>query len=281
MLFKINTQDEVNSAFLADVETWHKRLGHVNRRSLIGMVDQQLVKGITMSRIDEFFCENCQLGKQHQLPCKSKEQKKKTEVDEFIHTDLCGPMSEPSIGGSKYFLMFKDDHSSVRHVYFIRHKDDTFEKFKEFEQLIFNRFGRRIKTVRSDNGTEFKNERMSSFMASRGITLETSVPYVHEQNGRAEREIRTIVESARTMLTAKNLPKKLWAEAVNTAVYILNRCLSSQTSNTTPFEQWYKRKPDLSHHLRIFGSDAYTQYPERAAQEMGPEIKEAHLSRIS
>lgn len=142
-------------------------------------------------------------------------------------------MSEVSIGGSKYFLLFKDDHSSFRYVYFIRHKDDTFEKFKEFEQLILNRFGRRIKTVRSDNGTEFKNDRMSRYMASRGITLETSAPYVHEQNGRAEREIRTIVKSARTILTARKLPIKLWAKAVNTAVYTLNRCLSSPTGNVT------------------------------------------------
>lgn len=178
-------------------------------------------------------------------------------------------MSEASISESKYFLLFKDDHSSFRHVYFLRHKDDTFEKFKEFERLIFNRFGRRIKTIRSDNGTEFRNVRMSSYMTSRGITLETSAPYVHEQNGRAEREVRTIVESARTMLTAKNLPRKLWAKAVNTAIYILNRCLSSQTNNTTPFELWYKRKPELSH-IRIFGSDAYVHVPKEQRKKWDP-----------
>lgn len=276
MMFKVILQGEANSASLRDIETWHKRLGHVNRRSLIGMMDQQLVKGITLSRLDEFFCESCQLGKQHRLPCKSKEQKRKTEIGEFIHTDLCGPMSEESVGGSKYFLLFKDDHSSFRHVYFIRHKDDTFEKFKEFEQLIFNRFGRRIKIVRSDNGTELKNDRMSRYMASRGITLETSAPYVHEQNGRAKREMRTIVKSVRTMLTARKLPTKLWAEAVNTAVYILNCCLSSQTGNVTPFELWYKKKPDLSH-IRIFGSDAYVHISKEQRKKWDPKSRKLML----
>lgn len=175
MMFKVIERDEINSASSKDIGTWHQRLGHINRQSLLGMANQQLIKGITASRLDDFFCESCQFGKQHRLPCKSREHKRKTEVGEFIHADLCGPMSEASVSGSKYFLLFKDDHSSF-HVYFLRHKDDTFEKFKEFERLIFNRFGRRIKTIRSDNGTEFRNERMSSYMTSRGITLETSAP---------------------------------------------------------------------------------------------------------
>lgn len=274
MMFKVILQREANSASAKNIETWHKRLGHVNRKSLIGMANQQLVEGITLSRFDEFFCESCQLGKQHRLPCKSKKQKRKTDVGEFIHTDLCGPMSEASIGGSKYFFLLKDDYSSFRHVYFIRHKDDTFEKFKEFE-LVFNRFGRKIKTIRSDNGTEFKNDRMFRYMASRGITLETSAPYVHEQNGRAEREMRT-VDSARTMLNERKLPIKLWAEAVNTAVYTLNRCPSSQTGSVTPFELWYKKKPDVSH-IRIFGSDAYVYVPKEQRKKWDPKSKKLML----
>lgn len=272
MMFKVTRKTEVNSASLNSLETWHKRLGHINRRSLCEMVKKGLVNGVTLSDQDDFFCESCQFGKQHRLSFKPKERTRKTEVGELIHTDLCGPMSEESIGGAKYFLLLKDDCSSFRHVYFLRHKDDTFEKFKEFEQLIVNRFGRRIKTVRSDNGTEFRNKKMSDYMKSRGITLETSAPYIHEQNGRAEREMRTIVESARTMLTAKGLPTHLWAEAVNTAVYILNRCLSSQSCNSTPYELWYKRKPELSH-IRIFGSDVYAHIPKEHRKKWDPKSK--------
>lgn len=102
---------------------------------------------------------------------------------------------------------------------------------------------------------------MFSYMTTKDITLETSAPYVYKQNGRAEKEMRTIVECARTMMTSKNLPRKLWAEAVNTAVYILNCCLSSQVNNITSFEIWYKRKPELSH-IKIFGSDAYVHIPK-------------------
>lgn len=276
MMFKVVQNNEVNSASINSLETWYHRLGYINSRSLREMINKGLVNGISLSNVDKFFCESCQFGKQHRLPCKPKERTRKTEVGEFIHADLCGPMSEASISGSKYFLLFKDDCSSFRHVYFLRHKDDTFEKFRDFERLVFNRFGRGIRTVRSDNRTEFRNIKMSDYMRSRGITLETSAPYIHEQNGRAEREMRTIVESARTMLTAKNLPTQLWAEATNTAVYILNRCVSSQTNNTTPFELWYKRKPELSH-IRIFGSDAYAHIPKEHRKKWDPKSKKLIL----
>lgn len=87
---------------------------------------------------NEFFCESWQFGKQHQLPCKSKEHKRDTKVGEYIHIDFCGSVSEESVGGLKYFRLFKDDCFSFRHVYFLRHKDDTFERFKDFERLLFN-----------------------------------------------------------------------------------------------------------------------------------------------
>lgn len=105
------------------------------------MVNKELVNGVSLSQANKFFCESCQFGKQHRLPFKPKKRTRKTEVGEFIHADLCGPMSEASIGGSKYFLLLKDDCSSFRHLYFLRHKDDTFEKFEDFENFVFNRFG--------------------------------------------------------------------------------------------------------------------------------------------
>ena len=111
-------------------------------------------------------------------------------------------MSETSIGGFRYFLLFKDDKSGFRHTYFLKHKSEVIDKFKKFEQLVLNKFETRIKTVRADNGTEFCNKNkliMINYFALRGIVLEISAPYTHEQNGRSEREMRTIVECARTM----------------------------------------------------------------------------------
>lgn len=90
-------------------------------------------------------------------------------------------------------------------MYFIRHKWDVYERFKEFERLVNNKFRRTMKTLRTDNGTEYRNERMSKYMKQRGITLETTAPYTPEQNGKSERENLTIVETARSMLQARKL----------------------------------------------------------------------------
>lgn len=120
-----------------------------------------------------------------------------------------------------------------------------------------------MKISRSDNGTEFENANLREYFSNLGIQISRSAPYTPEQNGKSERANRTIVESARTMLHAKNLPKFLWAEAINTAVYLQNRVVS-RTSSTekTPFEIWHGVKPSVQH-LRIFGATAYAHVPKQ------------------
>lgn len=109
-----------------------------------------------------------------------------------------------SMGGSKYFLLLKDDYSCYRTIYFLQHKSDTFERFKEFENAFYTKFEYRIKALRCNNGTEFCNKQLKECLASHGIKLEISAPYIHQQNGRVECEMRTIVECARIMSLANN-----------------------------------------------------------------------------
>lgn len=85
-------------------------------------------------------------------------------------------------------------------------------------------------------------------------------PYTPEQNGCAKREIRTIVESARSMLYTRDLSHYLWAEAINCAVYLLNRTASTQTPNKSPIELWTGDKLQLGH-VKVFGSEGYVHIP--------------------
>lgn len=107
---------------------------------------------------------------------------------------------------------------------------------------------------------EYMNKDFQELLKNMGIYHECSAPYTPQQNGRSERELKTIVECARTMLINKQVPQELWAEAVNTAVYILNRTASSQIDNITAYEKWFGKKPETKH-LRIFGSPAYMSVP--------------------
>lgn len=258
-----NCENEVNVS-TTSFKVWHERLGHLNKQSLSELVNNELVNGVKLANEKDFFCDACQLGKSHRLPFKTNDQKEvRTKPGEFTHSDVCGPMSVTSLGGARFFVTFIDDASGFRHVYFIKHKSDVFDRFKEYERMITNKFGRPMKVLRSDNGREYCNGNMKDYLTSKGIRLETSAPYTPEQNGKAERDNRTIVECARTMLTAKDLPTFLWAEAVNTAVYLQNRILSSdKRGGKTPSEIWTGEKPDLSH-TKIFGSEAFANIPKQ------------------
>jgi len=124
--------------------------------------------------------------------------------------------------------------------------------------MVENQTNQRIKVLRSDNGTEFVNERLSGILWSSGIKHETTVPYSPQQNGVAERLKRTLVERDRTMLMESHLNPYLWAEAIATAVYLKNHSPTKALSRTTPDEAWSGRKPDLRH-LRIFGCCAFVK----------------------
>lgn len=259
MLFKaekVRAPDEANVS-TTDLQVWHERLGHVNKRVLCKMIKNEIIHGVKCTAVDDFFCEACPIEKSQCAPFTYPARERKTEPGEMFYTDVCGPMSVKSLGGSRYFLIFKDDASGFRYVYFMQHKLEVFVCFKKFEKLVANRFGKSMKRLLSDNGREYRNHDMSQYLASRGIELETTAPHTPQQNGRAERDNRTIVESARTMIEAKKLSLLLWTEAVGTAVHVLNRVFSNG-ADKTPYEIWTGKSPDVSY-FRVFGSTACGQ----------------------
>lgn len=129
--------------------------------------------------------------------------------------------------------------SHYRTVYFLKTKDEVKRKLEIFLNRTEN-LGIKVKKMRSDNDTEVVNKEVEVLLENAGILRQFSVPYAHEQNGRCECEMRTIVEMARTMLQSEDLGKCLWAEAVNYAVQILNAVGTSTVGDKTPQELWLK-----------------------------------------
>lgn len=276
MLFKVVTGYEANVASCDTLKRWHERLGHVNVGYLRKMVSKDLVNGVKFLDNEDFFCEGCQHGKQHRLPFRPNP-RLKTEPGEFIHTDMCGPMPQPSLGGNRFFVLFKDDATGFRYIYFVQHRGDVFERFKAFERLVENKFQRPVRMIRSDCGTEYTNGDMQQYLASKGIQFEASAPYTPEQNGRSEREMRTVVESARSMIYSKKIPIPLWAEAVNTAVYTyIEPSPSVQAGDSTPYELWTGKKPSLSH-VKVFGCDAFVHVPKQKRKKWDSKSKKVML----
>lgn len=241
---------------------WHMRFAHQS----FAHVRSFLIKNkITFQDDSEFFvCEKCLAGKQHRISFPVSKSRAKERL-ELIHADLCGPMEQESLGGARYFLLLKDDYSAFRVVYFLRHKSNARKQIENYVRRAENETGCKIKVFRSDNGLEFINKELTEFFESRGIKHQKSVVYTPQQNGRAEREMRTIVESARAAITG--LHKRFWAEAVNSTVYTLNRTSKSPISEITPFEAYFKEKPKFEN-LQEFGIRVSAHIPKQRRKKL-------------
>lgn len=166
------------------------------------------------------------------------------------------------IYGRKYFLTFIDDYSNFVYVYGIKGKNEVFSCFKEYMQMVQAKFNNKISTLRYDNGGEYISNDIKNYCKENGTFIDYTVPYTPQQNGKAERFNRSLVEKGRSMINDSNVPKRFWIEAIKTAAYILNRSPSANLGSVTPAELWYSRKPDVKN-LRIFGSIAYSHIPEQ------------------
>ncbi|GJV93147.1 putative ribonuclease H-like domain-containing protein [Tanacetum coccineum] len=232
---------------------WHRRLGHVNFKNLNKLVKGNLVRGLP-SKIfqNDHTCVACQKGKQHKASCKAKSISSISHSLQLLHMDLFGPTSVRSLNHKTYCLVITDDFSRFSWVFFLRTKDETSGILKDFIRQIENQLNQKVKTIRCDNGTEFKNKDVIEFCGSKGIKREYSNARTPQQNGVAERKNRTLIEAARTMLADSFLPNTFWAEAVSTACYVLNRVLVTKPHNKTPYELLTGKIPIISY-IRPFG----------------------------
>ncbi|GJT18606.1 putative ribonuclease H-like domain-containing protein [Tanacetum coccineum] len=169
----------------------------------------------------------------------------------FDGDELCSFVGGAKERGMNYGKV-TDDYSRFSWVFFLRTKDETSEILKNFIKEVENLVDKKVKIIRSDNGTEFKNHVMDEFCREKGIKREYSVARTPQQNGVAERKNRTLIEAARTMLADSKLPTTFWAEAVSTACYVQNRVLIVKPHNKTPYELFRGIKPAIGF-MKPFG----------------------------
>ncbi|GJX26135.1 putative ribonuclease H-like domain-containing protein, partial [Tanacetum coccineum] len=240
-------------ATIDESKLWHRRLGHVNFKTMNKLVKGNLVRGLPSKIFDnDHTCVACQKGKQHKASCKAKLMSSISQPLQMLHMDLFGPTSVRSINHKTYCLVVTDDFSRFSWVFFLASKDETSGILKRFITEIENQLNHKVKVIRYDNGTEFKNREMNEFYGLKGIKREFSVARTPQQNRVAERKNRTLIEAARTMLADSLLPIVFWAKAVNTACYVLNRVLVTKPHNKTPYELIIGRPPSISF-VRPFG----------------------------
>nr|CAH0098495.1 unnamed protein product [Daphnia galeata] len=227
----INERDAAYSATKGtSMAVWHQRLAHVNTKTIRRMFTQGIVDGLDLHQTPEEKsspCWGCAEGKMHRTSFKEG-RNRATRLGELIHSDVCGPMSTPTLAGSNYYVTFKDDFSGWVVVNFMKKKSEVPQLFRQFAATVRNKTNYNVLTLRSDNGGEYSSNEFITWLLEMDIQHEKSVPYTPEQNGVAERENRTLMEAARCMLHGSKQPLFLWGEAVAYATYILNRKFGSK-----------------------------------------------------
>nr|GEV15777.1 putative reverse transcriptase domain-containing protein [Tanacetum cinerariifolium] len=149
-------------------------------------------------------------------------------------------------------VLRKDNIYSVDLKSVVSTRGESSRILKTFIIGIENQLDCKVNVIRCDNGTEFKNSVMNQFCKDKGIEREYSVARTPQQNRVAERRNRTLIKVARTMLVDSKLPTTFWAEAVNTACYVLNRALVTKLHNKTPYEI-IRGRPPLIDFMKPFG----------------------------
>lgn len=238
---------------------WHRRFAHISTDTIKEMAMKELVNGLKIEQGEEIKCVECLLNKCKQSSHANKSSPKTKIPGACLHFDTAGPMKVESLGGARYMLLCKDEASSYKLVRFVESKADVSEQVKQVISQANLETGNNVSGIFTDNGSEYIKDDLKRFIADKGIIHKTSAPYTPQQNGLIEREIRTVVESARTMINQSGLGPELWAEASNTAVYTLNRCLTSRNQEKTPYEMWFGKKPDVRN-LHYFGQRAVVMY---------------------
>jgi hypothetical protein len=277
-----NPSKEVSATTAVKAQTsltlWHQRLAHLNNKIILKMISSNSVNGLTLKKenLEHGLCEGCIFGKMHRSPFPTGRSRAK-EVGEIIHSDV-GFVNVPTPNGETCFVLFKDDFSGWTKVYLMKSKSEADDNFLKFVAFLEATTGKKVKILRTDQGVEYKKNR--SWREERGIIHQTTNRYTPQQNGVSERLNRTAMESTRSALyMSRNNPSnllmksnkrvlELWGEFLRSSIYVLNRTLSS-SSTKTPFELFYKKKPNLDN-LRVIGCRAYAHIPDCLRKKLDP-----------
>jgi len=147
-------------------------------------------------------------------------------------------------------------------VYMIKHKDEVLDIFLKWKKMVETQIGRRVKTLRSDNGGEYTTDPFFEVCQDEGINRHFTVRKTPQQNGVAERVNRILVEKVRCMLSHSGLSKVLWGEALSYARHIVKRLPSAALNGKTPLEVWSSSPTNDHDSMRIFGCSAYYHVTE-------------------
>lgn len=233
---------------------WHQRLGHA---PLAKLKKIEQLKGLDEHNTD--ICLTCPMAKFTKLPYQLSESRA-AEVFDLVHIDIWGPYKVNTRGNHRYFLTMVDDHSRVSWIHLLKLKSEAYNAIQKFVNMAKTQFNKAVKTIRSNNALEFDDKQCRPFFENLGITHQTSCVDRPQQNGRAERKHRNILEMSRALRFQSGLPLQFWGDCALTAVHLINRLPIPILCNKSPYEVLFKTAPKYNH-LKTFGCLAMASNP--------------------
>ena len=247
----------------AKVTQIHRQLGHPGKGAMRDLLKAGYLPGCSTSDLDNFFkkiCPPCLKGKSTSSPF-STSTSTTSEPLALIHSDIAGPITNGSFGGARYFIFIIDEATDFIEAEPMKEKSEVTEKFEKMLLRMKNSLSPLTLStstrLQSDNGSEYLSSEFKSMLNRHKILHQTSIPYTPQQNGKAERTVRTIKEKITTLLADAHLGTRFWAEALPHAVFIINRLPSSSLSGQTPYHRIHDKNDSKLEHLPIFGQQVW------------------------
>jgi transposase InsO family protein len=215
------------------------------------------------------ICPAYQFGKQARLPFTSSDSSSFFPF-QLIHSDVWTSLVT-SVSGYKYYLVILDDYTHYVWTFPMRCKSDVLPLLLAFHAYVHTQFHLPIVALQTDNDKEFDNFALHSFFSHHGIALRLSYPYTSQQNGKAERVLRTLNNCARSLLFHASMPPQYWAESLATTTYLFNRQLCLTTSPQTPHE--LLAYPPKYQHMRVFDCLYFPNQFAMFEHKLAPQLK--------
>ena len=268
---EVELHSTISTIHKVDYKVIHRRMAHPSK-DVLQKAGKHL-KDFPKIEIpaEDHICPGCAQGKMTNRPFPATP-RRATKPFELIHSDLKSFPIE-SYHRFKYVIVFFDDYTSHAWTVNMRTKDAALTATSQFLAMVETKFGSRIEQWMSDAGGEYKSQAFNKMLLDRGIEILQSIPYAHQQNGRAERIIRTLMEKAESMRLLACLPQSWWQFSVEHATHVYNRTPLCRLNWQTPYTLLYRERPSIDH-LRVFGCGAYVFIPaETRINKLAPKSK--------
>ena len=241
-------------AATADADIWHRRLGHMNLRSM-ELLCRKEGNGVKYTETVS-DCNICALSKSRQQVHPKKSTRTTTRPMHLIYTDLMGPFMPPAKRGYRYVSKFTDDYSRVKEVNLLRNTSEAAGSLHQYNMTVAVLVGLRIEIFRCDKGGEYIGKEFKTLCVNAGINVDYTATNTPQQNGVSGRDGQPLAQITRCLMKDGNFPSSLRGELIFTTAYLSNRSPHSPLGGATPYFRMHNKETDLSG-LRVIGVRAF------------------------